>query len=101
MTYNTAEVNEARKRLVEHSQEIRRTGSPHQQPLVNDIDTLLLAHSEAVEHIGGLESRLEIMRDNLAELHDRIEKATSLIGAASTEGPTLREYRDMDGRKPA
>lgn len=74
MSYNSREVNEARRRLADHIAELQRTGGPHQQTLRQDIATLLHAHSLAIE---------------------RINTMTPLLGAASTEGLNLAEIRKM------
>lgn len=74
MTYNTMEVIEAKRRLHDHAAELKRSGGPHQQTLVDDLNTLLQAHTDACE---------------------QINKMTPLLGAASTAGDDLAAIKKM------
>jgi hypothetical protein len=91
------EVIEAKRRLLEHTQETRRTGGPHQQPLINDIDTLLIAHTEAVEQIGELEQQVALVTaNNLTLLDERnaaLDAAAATPRIASTEGKSFADIR--------
>lgn len=73
-TYNSMETIEAKRRLASYVSELARTGGPHQQTLINDLNTLLHAHTLAMEEIN---------------------KMTPLLGAASTEGADLAQIKKM------
>lgn len=78
MDYNSREVIEAKRRLHDHAAELKRSGGPHQQPLVDDINTLLHAHAQAIVQINTMTPLLGAVTagDSLADIKAQTKTGT-------------------------
>lgn len=81
MDYNSREVIEAKRRLHDHAVELKRSGGPHQQTLVDDINTLLQAHTDACEQINTMTPLLGAVTagDDLAAIKKMASAGEPLI----------------------
>lgn len=119
---NSGMVLESKRRLSEHSDNLIRSGGPHQQQLATDIATLIRAHTKAIEEINDptgriaeYEKALQGQTDNAVEVLNDLDVATKQrddaqvkvavlegqlaslkgLGIASVEGDNLAQIRRL------